>query len=95
MSDGGRYYTECDPDALLMRPLDGLTLIYHRPSGSTHIVDSPVPEILSLLGPAPQMAGNLLERLSADYDLGSREEALSGLEEHLDSLCALGLVRAA
>lgn len=83
-----------DPDSLLVRTLDGLTLVYHRPSGITHIVDSPVPEILASAGFEPQSAADLLERLAGDYDLGDRAEALAGLTGHLETLRALGLVRA-
>ncbi len=94
MSGDERHYSGDDPHELLLRPLDGLTLVYHRPSGATHIVDSPVPEILAILGPQPQSPADLLARLAGEYDLGDRDEALAGLEGHLGSLCALGLARA-
>ena len=93
MSGGERHYSGGPSDSLLLRPLDGLTLVYHRPSGTTHIVDSPVPEILSILGPQPQSAAALLDRLAGDYDLEDSDEALAGLTGHLETLCALGLAR--
>ncbi len=34
---------------LIVRPLADITLVYHRPSGQTHMVASPVPEILAAL----------------------------------------------
>jgi len=89
-----RYYR--DPqEALVTRHLDGLTLVYHRPSGMTHIVDSPLPEIMAALGAEPVEAVQLLDRLRETYDLGEEEEALAGIGLHLDSLAALGLVRIA
>ena len=44
-----------DPDiAIEAVALDGLVLLYHRPSGMTHIVAPPAPQILEALrlGPA-------------------------------------------
>jgi PqqD family protein of HPr-rel-A system len=81
-------------DALIVRSLDDITLIYHRPSGQTHMVMSPVPEILAALD-EEMTAADLLERLSRDYDLGDPAEALVAIETHLAELDALGLVRPA
>lgn len=94
MAQAERLYYRDDPGEVLLRPLDGLTLIYHRPSGITHIVDSPVPEILAALSHEPLPARLLLERLAADYDLDGEGEALDNLAAHLEELCALGLARA-
>lgn len=95
MAEKERHYFSDGGESLLVRPLDGLTLLYHRPSGTTHLVDSPVPEILSALTAGPQSAAMLFDRLSADYDLGDRGGALAGLIDHLETLCALGLARRA
>lgn len=81
-------------DALIVRPLDDITLIYHRPSGQTHMVMSPVPEILSALD-GPMTAADLLAHLLRDYDLGDPAEAMAAIETHLAELDALGLVRTA
>ena len=86
------YYRDA-PGVMLARPLDGLTLLYHRPSGITHMVDSPVPEILSTLGEEPLAAESILDRLSRDYDLDGEGDALGLLIGHLEALCDLGLVR--
>lgn len=80
---------------MLLRPIDDLTLIYHRPSGQTHIVASPVPEILAVLAGGLMDADALLAALSQDHDLGERQAARAELTMHLDDLCALGLVRRA
>ena len=42
-------YRAADPTTLRIVPLDALTLVYHRASGITHVVDAPVPEILEAL----------------------------------------------
>lgn len=80
---------------MLLRPLDDLTLIYHRPSGQTHIVASPVPEILAALDGGVMDADALLTALSRDHDLGEPQAARTELQMHLTDLCALGLVRRA
>lgn len=88
-----RLYYRDAADRMLARPLDGLTLFYHRPSGITHMVDSPVPEILSTLTEEPLAAEAILDRLSRDYDLDGEGDALGLLTGHLEALCDLGLVR--
>src|SRR3546814_12748743 len=45
--------------------LDGFTALYHRASGITHLVTSPVPELLAVLGEAPLGLGEIAARLAA------------------------------
>lgn len=83
-------------DAVLTRALDDIVLLFHRPSGQTHIVVSPVPELLAALRDGgPATAPDLLDRLSATYDLGPAADAIGQIEAHLAELAALGLVRRA
>jgi len=90
--DPARYGVD-GSGTIVTRPLDGLTLIYHRPSGITHIADSPLPEILQALERAPGTAAEVLTRLSEGHEIGDDEDALEGLETHLATLVSLGLVR--
>lgn len=90
-------YRQDGAAAILSCVLDDLVLLYHRPSGQTHMVISPVPEILEALeedGAALTVA-QLHARLAARYDLGGAAEALPGIAAHLTELAALGLVRIA
>jgi PqqD family protein of HPr-rel-A system len=73
--------------------LDAFTAIYHRASGITHLVTSPAPEILGMLGEGGLTRAALLERLAADYALPDADEA--ALAARLDELVAAGLVSAA
>lgn len=91
MRPARRWYREND-DMLVRRDLDGLTLLYHRPSGITHIADRPVPEILDALTSNPQSLAGIAARLAADFDLTDDPQS-RGLEQHLEGLVALGLVR--
>jgi PqqD family protein of HPr-rel-A system len=68
--------------------LDGLTAFYHRPSGMTHILAAPAPELLALLAEAPADLTELTERLSERFELQQPE----GLQARLDELEAAGLV---
>lgn len=80
--------------AILTSALDDIVLLFHRPSGQTHMVASPVPELLDALRKGgPATARELWERLSHDYDLGPADRASELIEAHLVELLALGLVR--
>ncbi|MBO9712702.1 HPr-rel-A system PqqD family peptide chaperone [Sphingomonas sp.] len=84
-------YRAADPATLRIVPLDALTLIYHRASGITHVVDAPVPEILEALGSETLDAFQLLARLAERFDLADADEA--ALAARLDELAAAGLVQ--
>jgi PqqD family protein of HPr-rel-A system len=79
---------------LAVRLLEDVTLIYHPGSGQTHMVTSPVPEILAIFTSAeePLSADALLDRLAHAFDLGNPVEARAAVMIHLDEMTALGLV---
>lgn len=78
-----------------MCALDEVTLLFHRPSDQTHIVASPVPEILAALSAGEASLAELAVRLGTQYELGPAAEAEAALAQHLAMLVALGLVRLA
>lgn len=90
----GLYRAEPASDYIL-RSLDDVTLLYHRRSGQTHIVVSPVPEILATLTGDACSTVEIVARLSCDYDLGDPHKALAAVKTHLDELVALGLAHVA
>jgi PqqD family protein of HPr-rel-A system len=84
-----------DPDdAVLSVALDGLCVLFHEPSGMTHIVAPPAPEILAALRLGPADAGELIARLRAWYDFEG-DEAADAIDARLEELEAAGLVRRA
>jgi PqqD family protein of HPr-rel-A system len=83
-------YRAADPATLRIVPLDALTLIYHRASGITHIVDAPVPEILEALGEESLALDALLARLADRFDLADADPM--ALAVRLDELVTAGLV---
>ncbi len=80
-------------EALLTAELDSFTAIFHRPSGITHLLASPAPEILTALADAPLDLDGLLARLSDRFDLADADDA--ALAARLDELMVAGLVEAA
>lgn len=88
-----RRYCQPMEDALVACALDDMVLLYHRPSGQTHMVISPVPEILAALDDGVALtAGEVHAALARHYDLGTAEEAVTEIAAHLEELTALGLV---
>ncbi|BBF69414.1 hypothetical protein SBA_ch1_16140 [Sphingomonas bisphenolicum] len=94
--DGATAYRRDEADAVATCVLDDLVLLYHHRSGQTHMVISPVPEILARMADgAPVSAQAMHDRLARDYDLGPVADAVAEIGAHLDALVALGLVRPA
>ena len=90
----GASYVADPESALRAVPLDGLTLLFHAPSGMTHIVAAPAPEILDALRSGPADAAELIRRLRARFEIDS-PEAEAAIHARLDELEAAGLVRRA
>ena len=86
---GPRYIA--DPEEMVRAvELDGLTALFHIPSGMTHIVAPPAPQLLEELRRSPADAAELAERLGESFDVqGGAEEMAARLQE----LEAAGLVR--
>ncbi len=78
-------------DAVCRVQLDGLTALFHRPSGQTHILVSPAPEILDALGDSPADLPTLIARLSERFELGADADA--AVAARLGELETAGLVR--
>lgn len=85
-------YRAAPAATLRVEPLDALTLIYHRASGITHLVDSPVPELLELLA-EPLTLEQALAALAERFDLVDPDAV--ALAARLDELVASGLVERA
>jgi len=78
-----------DPaDGFKIIPLDGLTALYHRRSGMTHVLAAPAPEIIRAL------AGQQLDVVALATALGvdCSPDNASALAARLDELCEAGLV---
>ena len=79
-----------DPAHLVRKvELDGLTALFHEPSGMTHIVAPPAPQILDELAGRPADVQELARRLGQIFDIDGAQDAL---EARLAELEAAGLV---
>lgn len=83
-------YRAAPAATLRIDPLDSLTLIYHRAAGITHVVDSPVPELLAALGEQSLTLDETLAALAAAHDLIDPDAA--ALAARLEELVGAGLV---
>ena len=72
--------------------LDSLSAVYDRWSGQTHLLGSPLREILAALQGTAMDAPTLLHKLAADFDLSATGDALAALDAQLQQLAALGLI---
>lgn len=80
-------------NALLIRSLDAMTLIYHRPSGITHMVVEPIPQILEVMDGQDMAAETVAEKLLQRFDLGEAQDALPIITDRLEEMASLGLVQ--
>ena len=71
--------------------LDGLSVLYHVPSGTTHIVAPPAPQILAALRLGPGDPEEILGRIRAWYDLGD-DTCGDAIDARIDELESAGLV---
>ena len=90
---GVRYIADAEEEVTAVA-LDGLSVLYHAPSGMTHIVVAPAPEILAALRDGPADVPELLRRLSQRYAFEG-EEAEGAIHARLGELEEAGLVRRA
>ncbi|MDY0957332.1 HPr-rel-A system PqqD family peptide chaperone [Sphingomonas sp. CFBP8993] len=87
----GPRYRAADEALLIVEPLDIFTAVFHRPSGITHLLNEPAPQILEALADEPLDAAALLDRLAGQYELDA-VEGIEMLQARLDELEAAGLV---
>ncbi|WP_194952870.1 HPr-rel-A system PqqD family peptide chaperone [Sphingopyxis solisilvae] len=80
------------PDALRIEPLGELTAIFDRRSMQTHLVVSPMPEILAAMGADDWDAATLAKRLAESFDFDGVDDVRTILAERLSELAAMGLV---
>ena len=90
----GPTYIADQEDAVRAVELDGLTALYHRPSGMTHILAPPAPQILEALAGAPGDAEALLRRIGERFEIEA-DDGEAAIAARLAELEAAGLVRRA
>jgi PqqD family protein of HPr-rel-A system len=85
-----RYIADPEEDVSSVE-LDGLSLLFHRPSGMTHFVAAPAPQILAALRQGPADLAEIMGRLRAWYDFDIDED-VDALAARIGELESAGLV---
>lgn len=80
-------------DALVQAALDPFTAVFHRPSGTTHLLVEPAPQLLEALAGRALSLVELRTRLLATFDLPDLSD--EGLAARLEELVEAGLVAVA
>ena len=88
----GPVYRADPPASRLAVELEGLTLLYHRPSGTTHVLGPPAPELLAVLEKGPADIAEMVRRLQQRHDLDGEGGIEAVIAARLDELEAAGLV---
>ncbi|HEX8443056.1 MAG TPA: HPr-rel-A system PqqD family peptide chaperone [Allosphingosinicella sp.] len=79
-----------DPaDAVRSAQLEALTILFHRPSGMTHVLAPPGPQILEILRAGEATLNELRDRMSERFELTGGDDALA---VRLEELVTAGLV---
>ena len=85
----GQRWRAAAPGALRSAAIDGLTALYHRPSGQTHLVAEPVPQILTALAGEALTFEGLRAALAERHEIEGDDAVLLA---RLAELEAAGLV---
>lgn len=72
--------------------LDEFTLIFDRASGQTHLLGSPMPELLNCLTGDWEGLSVITARLEDRFDISGSDDALMAVQAHLAQLIMLGLI---
>lgn len=85
-------YRAAAKDDLIWHDLDSMTLLFHRPSGITHMLADPVPAMLEVMDAEPVTAAQIADRLRDRFDLESAADVENIVVARLEELSDLGLV---
>jgi PqqD family protein of HPr-rel-A system len=87
----GPLYAADPPELMREVELEGLTLLYHRPSGQTHILAPPAPQILAALAAGPAVPAEVAVRMAQSFEIEGDDPAAI-IAARLAELEAAGLV---
>jgi len=85
-------YRAAAKDDLIWHDLDSMTLLFHRPSGITHMLADPAPAILEVMEGETLTAADIASRLIAKFDVEADLDAEHIVLARLEELSGLGLV---
>lgn len=85
-------YAADPPEARRVVALENLVAVFHAPSGMTHLLAPPAPEILDALAEGPADVDTLLARLEQRHAV-TGESLHEAIAARLEELETCGLVR--
>lgn len=85
-------YQAAPKDELVWHGLDSMTLLFHRPSGITHMLAEPAPAILEVMDDGWLTAAEIAERLNRKFEIEPGADAENIVIARLNELFDLGLV---
>ncbi len=85
------YHYPPEHARFVLRQADGLTLVFDRVSGHTHILAPEAMALLTCLESGPADAQAALQRLQTRYDMETPDDLLAGVAQQLEALYDLGL----
>jgi PqqD family protein of HPr-rel-A system len=91
----GPLYSADPRDLVRTVQFDGLIALFHIPSGTTHILAPPAPQILDALQSGPATVATILARMRRTFEVEAGRDATAIIRARLDELEAAGLVRQA
>jgi PqqD family protein of HPr-rel-A system len=87
-----QQFKAANPEDIVLHMLDMMTLVFHRPSGLTHIVADPIPAILEVMQQEVSTPAQIAEALENNFDLEEGADVENVVLARLDEMNALGLV---
>ena len=85
-------YRPAPKDELVWHGLDSMTLLFHRPSGITHMLAEPAPAILEVMDNDWLTAAEIAQRLNRKFEIEPGADAENVVSARLNELFDLGLV---
>ena len=87
-----QHFKAANPEDIILHMLDMMTLVFHKPSGLTHIVADPIPAILDVMQDGISTPDQIAEALKNGFELEEGADVENIVSARLDEMFGLGLV---
>lgn len=86
------HFRVANPNVFVLHTLDMMTLVFHKPSGLTHIVADPIPAILEVMQDGVFTPNEVVKALKNGFELEEGTDVENIVLARLDEMHILGLV---
>lgn len=87
-----QQFKAANPEDIILHMLDTMSLVFHRPSGLTHIVADPIPAILEVMQQDVSTPAQIAKALENNFDLEEGVDVENVVLARLAEMNTLGLV---